>query len=119
MSFVDHTQAFSVPYTPEDTFKALKKALNKLSEFKVDKIDENLKTIYAKAGVSLFSWGENITISIGKSPDGTWCFTYNGCSCRNECRYDDLSQNDHKGMHTECTGVEYDHSKSSECGSYK
>lgn len=71
MSFVDHTQAFSVPYTPEDTFQALKKALNKLSEFKVDKVDENLKTIYAKAGVSLFSWGENITISVGKSSDGT------------------------------------------------
>ncbi len=67
MGLVDHTQSFQVSFSVEDTFDALKKAINSLDGFKIDKIDEMLKTIYLKAGVSLFSWGENITVNIEKS----------------------------------------------------
>ncbi len=71
MSLVDHTQSIKVPYSPEDTFKALQSAVMKVEGFQIDQVDETLKTVYAKAGVSLFSWGENINVSVEACSDGT------------------------------------------------
>ena len=70
MGLVDHTQSFQVPYSEEDTYAALKSAVSRLQGFQVDKINDMIKTIYLKAGVSLFSWGENITVNVEKAPQG-------------------------------------------------
>ena len=69
MSMIDHEQSFSVPYSLYDTVSALTNFFNKSSEYEVDKVDKLTNTIYVKAGVSLFSWGENITINISESKD--------------------------------------------------
>lgn len=70
MSIVDHNQAIQVPYSLEDTFTALKSICSKLSGFSVDKFDETLKIAYLKAGVSLFSWGENVNVTVTSSQSG-------------------------------------------------
>lgn len=71
MSFVDHTQSIKVPYSEDDTFLALKSAIKKVKGFKVERFDSTMKTVYAKTGMSTFSWGENITVSVRNCPDGT------------------------------------------------
>ncbi|MCL2860393.1 MAG: hypothetical protein FWF46_07590 [Oscillospiraceae bacterium] len=71
MSLVDHNQDVSVPYSIDDTFDALKKALANIKQFKVDRVDDIMKIIYAKAGVSVFSWGEKITIQLQENDKGT------------------------------------------------
>lgn len=53
-----------VPYSSDNTFKALKKAILKLGEFKVDRFDDNTKTIYLEAEMTWCSWGEKIIISL-------------------------------------------------------
>lgn len=37
---------------------------------KVDSVDELLKTVYLKAGISAFSWGENVTVTVKAAEDG-------------------------------------------------
>lgn len=68
MSIVDHSHTIQVPYTPEDTYEALKLACQsrKLWQecFTVDRYDDILKTVYLKASMSLFSWGELITVAV-------------------------------------------------------
>ena len=59
-----------VPYSLGDTFEALKKAIVKYSEFKVDSFDENTKTVYLKSGISEISWGERITVSLEQTHTG-------------------------------------------------
>lgn len=55
-----------VPYQADDVYKAVKEVVtyNKYHNFELDSEDETLKIIYLKTGVSLFSWGENIKVSI-------------------------------------------------------
>ena len=75
MSIVDHTQSFQVEYSLENTFKAFSEALNKyLPSFKLERVDRTSNTFYVKAGVSLFSWGENITINLKSISSGTEVF---------------------------------------------
>lgn len=71
MSLVDHESKFEVEYRIEDVFNAIKDAIKKNSMFSLHGIDENINTIYLKAGVSLFSWGENIEVSCKKIDNGT------------------------------------------------
>lgn len=70
MSIVDHTQAIHVPFSVADTFEALQKAIKATDGFTLDRVDETLKAVYLKAGVSLFSWGENITATVKKCSEG-------------------------------------------------
>lgn len=70
MSLVDHSQSFQVPFSEKDTFSALKTAVGKLQGFSVDKIDDTLKIVSLKAGVSMFSWGENVTVSVERKQPG-------------------------------------------------
>lgn len=70
MSIVDHNQSFQVPYSCKDTYTALQEAIAGLSGFRIDRCDDSLMTVYVKAGVSLFSWGENITVSIQEALGG-------------------------------------------------
>lgn len=69
MSLVDHTQDIVVPFSLSDVYDALKKALPKLQGFTIDHYDDLTKTAYLKAGVTLFSWGENMTVSLGEIPN--------------------------------------------------
>lgn len=70
MSIVDHTSDVLVPYSVNDTYDALKKAVKSMPGFAVDRFDDVMRTVYLKAGVSLFSWGENITVTISQATDG-------------------------------------------------
>ena len=72
MALADRTQDLVVPYSIDNTFEALKKALPPLSEYKlkVDGFDENTKTAYITAGISWLSWGEDITVSLDQAQTG-------------------------------------------------
>lgn len=71
MSIIDHNQGVQVPYSLEDTFMSLRQSCQNLEGFNVDDYDETLKTIYLKAGISLFSWGENITVTVTSCDNGS------------------------------------------------
>lgn len=64
MSLVDHTQAVIIDYNWEKVFYAIEKAIPNIKGMKIDKINKITKTITLKAGVSMFSWGENLTVSL-------------------------------------------------------
>lgn len=69
MGLVDHDEKVIVNYSYQDVFSATKHGLDKLDGFTVDRIDEKLGCFYLKAGVSLFSWGENITVTLVEMSD--------------------------------------------------
>lgn len=64
MSIVDQSGMLQVPYSASDCFSAAMAAAKKLDGIKIDKIDDIGRVLYLKAGVSLFSWGEIVTVSI-------------------------------------------------------
>jgi len=64
------SQCILVQYSLDNTFEALKKAIFKLSEFKVDSLDENAKKVYLTSGASWVSWGEKMTISLEQTRVG-------------------------------------------------
>ncbi|MBF7811571.1 SHOCT domain-containing protein [Clostridium beijerinckii] len=49
---------------------ALRQACQNLDGFNINDFDETLKILYLKAGVSLFSWGENITVTVASCDNG-------------------------------------------------
>lgn len=55
---------YSIPYTPEDVFAALKTILPKIQGFKVTDISDFGKSLNIKVGMSWKSWGETIKISV-------------------------------------------------------
>lgn len=69
MSLVDHSQDIVLDYPWESVFSAIEKAIQNLKGMQVDNANKITKTIHAKAGVSLFSWGENITITLESMED--------------------------------------------------
>ena len=71
MAIVDHESKIKLNYSPDDVYLALKYCVKNLPAMKIDRINDTMKRIYMKAGVSLFSWGENITVSINSIFDGT------------------------------------------------
>lgn len=70
MSLVDHEGKVAVNYSIDDVFAAFNNGLPKLKGFKVVKADKTLWKFDLKAGVSAFSWGENLTVSLVTLPDG-------------------------------------------------
>lgn len=64
MGFADQQLQLQVPYSPDDTFNALKAAMEKLPKVKVDSALPTTRTVAAEIGMSLWSWGENISISV-------------------------------------------------------
>lgn len=64
MSLVDHSQDIVLDYPWESVFNAIETAIPKLKGMQISNVNKITKTISAKAGVSLFSWGENITITL-------------------------------------------------------
>lgn len=70
MAFLDHNGEIEVPYSKNDVFKSVEEAINKINGMKVDKADKITGHILVKAGVSLFSWGENISINLTELQNG-------------------------------------------------
>jgi len=69
MAFLDHNGEAEFPFNKEDVFNALCKAIPKINGMKIDHADKLSGRILVKAGVSLFSWGENIPIQLTKVSD--------------------------------------------------
>lgn len=70
MGLGEHESSNKVPYSVDDAYGALKGCIDSINEFSIDRYDDLLKTVYLKAGVSLFSWGELITVNIRETIDG-------------------------------------------------
>lgn len=64
MSLVDHEGICEIPMNKDLVFDAMCRAIPKIKGMKVDSSDKLLGRIVCKAGVSLFSWGENIPIQL-------------------------------------------------------
>lgn len=70
MGVADHKSSVKIPYSLDNVFEALKKSCQYIYGMKIDSIDEVLKTVYLKAGISAFSWGENVTVTVKTAEDG-------------------------------------------------
>ncbi len=64
MSFVDHESSFQVDFPRDIVFARASAALKANKMFKIREINPVMHTIILSAGMSLFSWGENISINI-------------------------------------------------------
>ena len=64
MALLDHNGECEFPLTKEKVFDAICKAIPTIDGMKIDNADKLLCRITVKAGVSLFSWGENIPIQL-------------------------------------------------------
>src|SRR5438552_3914407 len=74
------------PYTYEQVFTGLLKVLPQ-NGFKMKSQDKNIGRIECSAGVSLFSWGENISISIEEiDPYSTRVEIHSGLKVQGTCQ---------------------------------
>lgn len=64
MALLDHNGEAEFPYAKEDVFDAIVTAIPTISGLTVHTVDKLSGRILAKAGVTLFSWGEDIPISV-------------------------------------------------------
>jgi|GEM_PF-934583 len=69
MSITDHEGKFQVEYSQENAFCACKEASELLNGISIQKMDELTHTIYLKAGMTLFSFGEIINVNVSKIND--------------------------------------------------
>jgi hypothetical protein len=64
MALLDHNGECEFPIAKEKVFNAICQAIPTIKGMKLESSDKLLGRIIAKAGVSLFSWGENIPIQL-------------------------------------------------------
>jgi hypothetical protein len=64
MALLDHEGGADFPYFKDDVFDALVAAIPQISGMKIDTHDKVPGRILAKAGVTLWSWGEIIPITL-------------------------------------------------------
>lgn len=64
MALLDHNGESEFPFRKEIVFEAIKKAIPQIEGMKVDNADKLTGRIVVKAGISLWSWGENIPIQL-------------------------------------------------------
>lgn len=64
MALLDHEGGAEFPYHKAEVFKALEYSISKILGMKIVRSDVLSGHIYAKAGISLFTWGENIPITV-------------------------------------------------------
>ncbi|WP_415327700.1 hypothetical protein [Chryseobacterium sp. MMS23-Vi53] len=64
MALLDHNGESEFPFSKEKVYNALCEAIPNIDGLKIDNADKLLGRILVKAGVSLFSWGENIPIQL-------------------------------------------------------
>ena len=70
MGLVDHTQDVIVDFAWENVFSAVEKAIPNIKGMSIDSLNKITKTINIKAGISLFSWGENLTVTLTPVEEG-------------------------------------------------
>jgi hypothetical protein len=64
MAFLDHNGESEFPFKKDIVFEAVCKAIPKIDGMKLDNSDKLSGRINVKAGVTLWSWGENIPIQL-------------------------------------------------------
>lgn len=64
MALLDHNGECEFPMSKDKVFDAICKAIPTIGGMKLESQDKLLCRIMVKAGVSLFSWGENIPIQL-------------------------------------------------------
>jgi hypothetical protein len=64
MAFLDHNGESEFPFKRNTVFEAICKAVPKIDGMKIDNSDKLSGRIMVKAGVTLWSWGENIPIQL-------------------------------------------------------
>jgi hypothetical protein len=64
MALLDHNGECELPISKDKVFNAMLQAIPTIKGMKIESSDKLLGRITAKAGVSLFSWGENIPIQL-------------------------------------------------------
>lgn len=64
MALLDHNGECEFPISKEKVFNAICQAIPTINGMKLENSDKLLGRIMVKAGVSLFSWGENIPIQL-------------------------------------------------------
>jgi len=60
-----------VPYKKDDVFNAIDESIPKISGMKITKSDKTRGYFQINSGISLFSWGENLEITLKDSLGGT------------------------------------------------
>ncbi len=70
MGAVDFNAKTQVNYKKETCYKIACDACRKLEGFTIDREDKVTTTIYLKGKMSLFSWGEFVTVSISSLDNG-------------------------------------------------
>jgi hypothetical protein len=64
MAFLDHNGESEFPFSKEKVFNAMCMGIPRIKGMKIESADKLQGRIIVKAGVSLFSWGENIPIQL-------------------------------------------------------
>jgi hypothetical protein len=64
MAFLDHNGESEFPISKDKVFDAMSRAIPTIKGMKIDNADKLQGRITVKAGVSLWSWGENIPIQL-------------------------------------------------------
>lgn len=70
MSYADKSMQHKFEYSYDVVYEALIKAVPTIG-FKLGKYDKSIGCITASIGMSLFSWGENVSIIIDKIDDNS------------------------------------------------
>jgi len=68
MSFASQSTQQQFPYNADLVFDVLERAIEN-ADMSVKKIDKNLRRATISVGMSLFSWGETVSISVNKIDD--------------------------------------------------
>ena len=64
MGIEDRTIEVTVDFGWENVFSAVEKAIPNIKGMKIDTVNKIMKIINVKTGVSLLSWGENVSITL-------------------------------------------------------
>lgn len=68
MSFASQSTQQQFPYSADLVFDVLEKAVEN-ADMSIKKSDRNLRRATVSVGMSLFSWGETVSISVNKIDD--------------------------------------------------
>ena len=66
MNILDNNGGCEFPITKENVLNALCQSIPTIKGMKIEKVDKLMSRVTVKVGVSLFSWGENITIQLSE-----------------------------------------------------
>lgn len=66
MAFLDHNGESEFPMSKDKVFEAMRKAIPTINGLKIENADKLQGRFVVKAGVSLYSWGENIPIQLSE-----------------------------------------------------